>query len=453
MAHSERGAGSERRPSLLFVNAHYYPDVASTGQHLTDLAEYLAGEGYRVAVLTSRGRYLAGRVAAPAVEERNGVEIRRLRSTAFGRGSHLGRLIDYASFYVHVLLRLLVGARTDGVVFLTTPPLLAFVGRLARLLRGQRYAVWSMDLHPDAEFAAGMLDPRGIAGRLLEWANASGYRHADFVVDLGTYMKARLVAKGVRPERTSTIHVWSRVEEVEPTPRAENPLADELLVRDRFVVMYSGNAGIVHDFADVLEAMRRLRDHPRLYFLFVGGGPQRESIERFAREHEIRNFVYRDYFPREQLRYSLAIADAHLITLRAPFAGIAVPGKLYGIMASGRPALFVGPVRSESAETIRDARCGVVIDPAAIADGAQAVADVLSAWAADPEPARRMGDAGRAAFLERYERAPNCREFARVIQRTWGASHRSPRVPAGDAGTEGAAPERTAPRAVAREVR
>ena len=37
---------------LLLVNQHYYPDVASTGQHLTDLAEYLAQEGYLVEVLT-----------------------------------------------------------------------------------------------------------------------------------------------------------------------------------------------------------------------------------------------------------------------------------------------------------------------------------------------------------------------------------------------------------------
>ena len=46
-----------RRPEssparLLLVNQHYYPDVASTGQHLTDLAEHLAGEGYAVEVLT-----------------------------------------------------------------------------------------------------------------------------------------------------------------------------------------------------------------------------------------------------------------------------------------------------------------------------------------------------------------------------------------------------------------
>ena len=406
---------------LLFVNAHYYPDLASTGQHLTDLAEYLAGRGYDVSVLTSRGKYVAGRVEAPPRERRNGVGVTRARATTFGRGSHLGRLVDYASFYGHVLLRLLRSPLEVRVVFLTTPPLLAFVGRVARLLRGVRYGIWSMDLHPDAEFAAGMLDPRGLLGRFLEWANATGYRQADFVVDLGRYMKRRLVAKGVAPERMHTVHVWSRVEEIEPTPRDENRLLDDLELRTRFVVMYSGNAGLVHDFDSVLEAMRMLAGDPRIYFLFVGGGPQRKLIEDFASEHGVRNFSYRDYFPRGLLRYSLAAADVHLVTLRQPFAGIAVPGKLYGIMASGRPALFVGPEQCESAEAIRDAGCGVVVDPAVVASPGVAVVETLRRWASADEERARLGRAGREAFLARYERVRNCDEFETVIQRAWGA--------------------------------
>ena len=59
-----------RRPSILFVNQHYWPDVAATGQVLSDLAEYLVGEGYRVGVLCSRGRYEGGRVEAPDREIR-----------------------------------------------------------------------------------------------------------------------------------------------------------------------------------------------------------------------------------------------------------------------------------------------------------------------------------------------------------------------------------------------
>ena len=418
---SDRAPSPEgERPSVLFVNQHYHPDVASTGQHLTDLAEYLAGRGYSVEVLTGRGHYLAGAMPVPAVEMRNGVRIRRIRATAFGRGSHIGRLADYATFYLHVLFAVLLGRRRDGVVFLTTPPLLSVVGRLARIVRGQRYAIWSMDLHPDAEIAAGMLPADGAPARALAALDRIGLRGADFVVDLGPYMKRRIVDKGVPAVRCHTVHVWSRAEEVESTPPEENPLIDELGLRDRFVVMYSGNAGLVHDFDAILEAMRRLRDDPRIHFLFVGGGPRRKEIEDFVALHAIANFAYRDYFPREQLRYSLSVGDAHLISLRAPFVGISVPGKLYGIMASGRPALFVGPSRSESAESIVTASCGAIVDPSE-SDPAGRIVEQLRQWADAPQEARAMGERGREAFLVRYEREPNCAAFARVIGSEWRA--------------------------------
>ena len=414
-------ASNGSRPTLLLVNQHYYPDVASTGQHLTDLAEHLAAQGYSVEVLAGRGKYVAGRVDAPEREQRNGVSIRRVRTTSFGRRSHVGRVVDYASFYVHVLVTLLFGARRDGVVLLTTPPLLSFVGAIARLLRGQRYGIWSMDLHPDAEIASGMLRPNGIPARLLSWANAFGYRHADVVIDLGEFMKRRIIDMGVEPARTHTVHVWSEKDEIVPTPREENPLRAELGLGDRLVVMYSGNAGIVHDFRDILEAMRRLKDDPRIHFLFVGDGPRRAEIEAYVAAHGIRNFEYRAYFPREQLRWSLSVADAHLVSLRKEFVGISVPGKLYGIMASGRPALFVGPRLCESGQSVLAAGCGAVADPDET-DAADRIVDVIRDWAARPRLAEELGRRGREAFLARYERTPNCRAWAALLARTWPAA-------------------------------
>src|SRR5690242_18729494 len=421
-AHAKEPVQAERYATrILLVNQHYYPDVASTGQHLTDLAEYLADQGYFVEVLTGRGKYVAGKMDAPAHEVRNGVHIERVRTTAFGRGSHLGRVVDYLTFYVRVLGALLSGPKRDGVLFLTTPPLLGFLGAIAKLIRGQRYGVWSMDLHPDAEVASGMLRERSLVARVLEWANASGYRHADFVVDLGPYMKRRIIAKGVAPERTHTVHVWSAKDEIVPTPREANPLIDELRLREKFVVMYSGNAGIVHDFDAICEAMRLLKDDPRIYFLFVGNGPRRAKIEAFAREHAIGNFEYRDYFSRDQLKYSLSVADVHLISLRAPFVGISVPGKLYGIMASARPALFVGPRECESAETILESECGAVVDPSEGCGGDELASRIL-AFAAAEDSVTSLGQSGRAAFESKYERGVNCETFARVVDKAWRRS-------------------------------
>jgi hypothetical protein len=87
------------KPSVLFVNQHYYPDLAATAKMLTDLCEYLAADEFDVHVLCSRGHCLSGSMQVPKKEVHNGVHIHRVRATAFGRNRVVGRLSDYASFY------------------------------------------------------------------------------------------------------------------------------------------------------------------------------------------------------------------------------------------------------------------------------------------------------------------------------------------------------------------
>ncbi|WP_263835208.1 glycosyltransferase family 4 protein [Salinibacter sp.] len=403
-------------PSILFINQHYWPDLASTAQHLTDLAEYLAGDGFDTHVLCSRGHYLSGSMEVPAEETHNGVQIHRVRATAFGRDSILGRITDYASFYTSTLARVLTGRSYDTIVTLTTPPLLPLVGTVARALRGQAYGIWSMDLHPDAEVAAGMLAEDGRPARLLHALNDAGYRNADFVVDLGAHMKRRLRRKGVPDDRLHTIPVWSKKEEVSPIAHEENPLRDELGLENKFVVMYSGNAGRAHRFEEALAVMRRLDGHPHIEFVFVGEGPQKERIETFADDHDLSNFRYLPYFPREQIKHSLPMADVHLMTLREEMAGIAVPGKLYGIMAAGRPVVMVGPAASESGETIRGHDVGHVVDPSRDADPAQRLYDTLLRLYSEDDERRRLGERGREVFLETFERAVCCRSWTDLLR-------------------------------------
>jgi len=422
MTHPETGAA----PSILFINQHYWPDLASTAQHLTDLAEYLAEQGFDVHVLCSRGHYLSGSMEVPAEETHNGVRVHRVRATAFGRDTILGRITDYASFYSSTLARVLAGPAYDYIVTLTTPPLLPLVGAIARRVRGQAYGIWSMDLHPDAEVATGMLEDGGVPARLLHAFNDAGYRNADFVVDLGTYMKRRIRRKGVSGDRLHTIPVWNKKEEIAPIAHDENPLRHELGLDDKFVVMYSGNAGRAHRFEDVLATMKRLDGHPDIEFVFVGEGPQKGRIEAFADANDLSNFRYLPYFPREDLKYSLPMADVHLMTLREEMAGIAVPGKLYGIMAAGRPALMVGPAASESGETIRGFEAGRVVDPSQDSDPEQALHDAVLQLYSDGDERRRLGENGREAFLETFEREVCCQSWAELLRsqvRQSGRSH------------------------------
>jgi glycosyltransferase involved in cell wall biosynthesis len=320
-------------------------------------------------------------------------------------------MVDYLSFYARAFILSMILPRFDVVVTLTTPPMIALVGTLLRRLKGSRHVYWSMDLHPDASIALGRMSRTNPVVAWLAWMSDAAYRQADKVVVLGSYMADRIAAKRVRRDRLATIPVWSRRDEIYPVPREGHELRASLGLADRFVAMYSGNLGLAHSFGEMIEAARRLRDRDDIVFLFVGGGPRLAEV-RAAKEAEgLDNIRLLDYFPREHLHASLSAADVHLISMRAEMTGVVVPGKLYGAMASGRATLFVGPAHCESADTIRDADCGLTVrlgDP----DG---LVEALTTLADDPSRTAEMGRRGREAFLDGHDMDRCCSEWASMI--------------------------------------
>jgi glycosyltransferase involved in cell wall biosynthesis len=180
---------------------------------------------------------------------------------------------------------------------------------------------------------------------------------------------------------------------------------------DTFVAMYSGNMGLAHSFDEFLEAARRLRERSDIRFLFVGCGPRSAEVRDVMEREGLSNIRMLDYVERGDLHLSLSAADVHLISMRPEMTGIVVPGKLYGIMAAARPALFVGPSHCESADTIRRAGCGFTVAPGD-ADG---VVSALTTLAADANLARQMGQKGRLAFLAEHERNLCCYRWLEVV--------------------------------------
>jgi glycosyltransferase involved in cell wall biosynthesis len=414
---ADEGAGR----TVLFINQYYWPDHASTAQHLTDLAESMAARGFECHVLCARGRYQPGEPKPPAYEVHAGVRIHRVHATSLGRRGTLARMTDYLSFYAGALSKAMALPRCDAVVTLTTPPIIGLVGTILKRLKGSRHVYWSMDLHPDASLALGRMSPRHPVVRGLRWLSGFVYREADRVVVLGPYMADRVALKGVAADRIETIPVWSRREEIYPIPRGSNAMRKALGLGEAFVAMYSGNLGLAHSFDEVVEAARRLRGRPDIVFLFAGAGPRLGEVKAAQVREGLANIRFLDYVPRADLRMSLSMADVHLISMRPEMTGIVVPGKLYGVMAAGRPSVFVGPRHCESADTIRAAGCGITVDRGDV-DGLVAA---LTHLAGDPSLARRMGERSRSAFLAGYEHRLCCARWRDLLVE----------VTRGDAGT------------------
>jgi glycosyltransferase involved in cell wall biosynthesis len=395
---------------IVLLNQYYLPAEAPTAVLAADLLQALAARGHDVHALASSRAYNDPATSYPRSETLDGVSVRRTRTSGFGRGGKLGRMIDYVTYLLGSAWRLWRMPRPDLVIAMTTPPMLARVVLPICRRRSSKLLYWAMDLYPDVAFALGVLRPDGLIGRALRSASDQVVAKADRTVALGAGMAALLESQGAR--RVDVIDNWCDGDAIRPRPREEHPIRRRHGWDGKFVVLYSGNMGLAHEFDTVLDAARELADRGDIVFAFVGGGARMAEIERGAAERALKAAEFHPWVEPVDLADGLTAGDLHLITLRDGIEGLLVPSKIYGVLAAGRPALHVGPAGSTVAEILSDADCGASVGCGQAGD----LAREILRYADDPALCSEHGRNARDAFDRRYARPLALRRFTELVE-------------------------------------
>ncbi len=373
---------------ILLLNQFFWPDSAATSQLLTDLARGLAENGHEVYAIAADGGY-----APDAAGEAPPVRIVRVKALPFARGK-LGRVLSYGSFYLGATIAGMRLPRPDLVLTLTTPPLISLLGTLLQRLRGSRHFIWEMDMYPDVAIDLGTFRAGGLLDRMVGALADFSRQRADGVIALGECMRQRLIGRGVDAAKIAVAENWADGSAIQPLqrPGRSNDARD-------LVVLYSGNLGLAHDLDTVTGAMLELRQDDRVHFVFAGSGGRRAELERFVTEHAIQSVAMRPYAPRASLSESLAVGDVGLVTQRDATCGSVVPSKVYGLLAAGRPIVFVGPADATPARLVRRFGCGWHIS---VGDTA-GLADLLRRLADDREAVAEAGRRARQALETHFD--------------------------------------------------
>ena len=395
---------------ILLLNQYYAPDEAATAQVLADLGAALAAAGHSVTAICCNRSYADPAKRYPTREVVDGVRVRRIRTTGFGRRSAAGRMLDYFSFVTGAFLSMLRGERPDVIISLTTPPMIGLAGVFVARIRGGKAVLWSMDVYPDLLYALGAVRPRSIAGRLLRMLSSATVRSQDAVVALGESMAAHLKKAGAR--RVEVVHNWSDENSVLPIQSSESRFRREWGWDNRFVILYSGNLGLAHEFDTLLAAADRLRNVPEILFAFVGAGPRLAYVERRRDELHLANVDIRRPVARDVLSDSLAAGDVHLITMRSGVSGLLVPSKIYGILAAGRPTLYVGPPEGEIFDILRSGRCGTCVDNGQI----DALVTAIEAYRSNAKLRADEGTRARGLFERQFTKSRAMAQFRAVLE-------------------------------------
>lgn len=409
---------------FVFINQYYPPDAAPTGIMLVRVVQEIVEAGHQVTVICAKGGYASkgddDKELKRAEElQQDGVKVVRVGATSFGRGSFIGKLVDYVSFYVGVVLALVgLSHKPDKIVALTTPPYLSILARVFSKRHGCGHSHWVMDLYPDVMVAHGMLKSGSVLHRLLAALARWGFggQRCSEVISLGPDMAQRVACYLDEGKTSPWIPLWSGSNTSSTVPDEVMSLRESRGWREEdLVLMYSGNMGLGHLFDEVLavaseEASAEISRAKNTRFAFFGGGKRRAEMEAFVSAHPNASVELHDYVDAQDLNAHLASADVHLVSLRPEWDGTMVPSKLQGVFAARRPVIFIGSENSSIGQWVLESGGGWLIAPTDVDALKLAIGE-----ASEPDECDRRGELAHSFSMEYFSGNINARRVANLL--------------------------------------
>jgi len=221
------------------------------------------------------------------------------------------------------------------------------------------------------------------------------------VIVLDRFMRDRILQKAPVGTKLHVVPPWPHDNVLADIPHDANPFRRRHELADSFVVMYSGNHGYSTPLDTLLAAAKRLRQEPRLKFVFIGGGVVKKEIDAMVAREAPPNILALPYQPLADIRFSLSAADVHVVSIANEGVGIVHPCKVYGALAIGRPVIALAPAASYAADILGQHHVGWLVEHGEVDRFTALLRELLAMPRAE---LAAMGQAAKEAVRECYSR-------------------------------------------------
>ncbi len=406
----------DRPLHIALVSAYFAPEITPITHLYANLAEDFCRYGARVSVVTnlpSRGlteeerkKYLAR--AKETTPE--GYQIYRVGLKTRERKNFLMRGLRFLT-NTHALYRAAKTLQADVYLLGSMPPFLGLVG--AQLSRRARTVYILQDIFPDSMVAMGKFTEWHPVVRVSRRMEQRIYRKNSAFVTLSEDMKRTLVARGIEPHKIVVIPNWADTDAIQPIPREENPLFEELgLPRECFYAVYAGTLGILQEPDVLLDAAKLLREERDIRFVIFGDGALLEHVKGRIAHEEIHNVLLFPLYPSGRVSEVYSLGDAALVPLKKGVTRFAMPSKTWSALAAGRPVIVCAEAGSEWARSIEHESYGVCVAPGE----PQEMADAVLRLHASTVPLEELGARARCYACEHASRDAATRAYYQWLQ-------------------------------------
>ena len=349
---------------ILLISQVFYPDTVSVSQHLTDLSISLVNRGHEVSVYTSNYPYESKKNKFSSKENFKGINIFRVKQTGFGKGKTIYRLIDFFTFYISILFKLLFikDKEFDIVIGTSVPPMLAVVGVFISKIKSIRFYYWVMDLQPELSISSGLIKKDSILAKILTFFGNYSIKNSKKIFSMDSYMSKHLIDRGAKKNQIYTSPPWPVLNKVYLGSHSDNPFRIKNNFEDKIVIMYSGNHAFVHPLDTILNTAKILSKNDKFLFVFIGEGVRKIDVTNFKNKYHLKNIIQIPFQPRENIHLSLGSSDLQVVIMGNNQIGFTHPNKIYGGMFIGKPIIYIGPKKSHVTDVLEQVSGNIMVD-------------------------------------------------------------------------------------------
>lgn len=402
---------------ILYISQYFHPEVGATTNRTAAIIKEMQSRGHEVTVLCEMPNHPHG-IIFPAYkgrfivkEEYSGIPVYHLPVYATPKKNFITRILMYLSFSISAMLFLLIKRPKYDILYVTSPPLFsALCGLLSKLLFPSRKLIFEVrDLWPDSATELGELNNKLLVNLSLSLEKRT-YRAADLVVAATNYIGNAIQTKGIN--KNKIIVNRNGVDDIILASYTEHEMEKASLP---FQAIFAGNMGLAQNLEPVIHCAKLLADEP-IHFLFVGGGPCKNSLKALSKKLGLTNVTFMDQVPKSEMGALLAKANCGLICLKdLPVLSGALPVKIFDYMAFKLP--IVGGIKGEAADIINEAQAGIVVPPG----DSNAMADAIRKLMHEPVLAAEMGNSARDYVLKHFRRTHLAKQLVDEINARFSA--------------------------------
>lgn len=397
------------------IICHFFlPEPGAPPARVSSLAREWTRLGHQVTVLTGFPNHPTGQVPPEYRGQRLRIEYhdgyRVVRTWIYPAASEAfwKKNLNHLSFAASALL---IGAPRLGasdIIVVSSPTLLsAGAAQILASVTRVPLVLDIRDLWPAAVEALGVVRKAWVLTpfRRLE---SFLYHRASKIVVVTDGFRAELLRRGISADKIEVIPNGVDIAQLGPRARPYQ-LAESLGIPDRFIVAYVGTVGRAQGLKIALQAARLLLADPRVFFLIVGDGAEREPLR--AEADGLSNLRVLPGVPREQVLDMYDLADVLLVTMRdvALFRSF-IPSKVFEYLAAGRP--IVAAVAGETADIVERSGAGLVVPP----DDAAALVKALRQLIEDQDLRERLASKGPRFVAQHYDRRRLAERYEGVLR-------------------------------------